>query len=523
VYPPPAPAGSPRPARAPAAAHAYAATPAAPVPPAPSTRVFASTPAPAPPPAIPAPRGPMAITPVPPSPAAGQATAAPKPAAPPPPPPVGGIERAMNWLGSWFQSSGTNNWSWEENGHRFSIRSSGTFDITDDDLDVKSVSPGGYVAFEERLDGVTTRVEIRSGADGQLQRLFYRNGQAVAWEPEGRAWLAKKIPDLVRRTGFGAEGRVRRILARQGPTGVLDEVSRISSSYVKRIYLERLMAETTLQGPLLARLLTQAGKEITSDYELATLLVKTSRSGQIASDDQRLAYTAATLSIDSGYEHRRALEPFVQTGPLSEAVMKTVLDSASRIESDYELASLLIVIGKQQTLSPGAMDVYVLATQTIQSDYELHRALTPLIAQPAPVPASVLKTVFRCAAGIDSDYELAQLLIELVNRQKIDETNRAAFFQAVDTIQSDYERGRVLKAVVSHGPVGEAMALGVIESTHRMNSAFEAANVLKGVASSQPLEGALRKAYITAAERLSSDHERDGALVMLVRGEVRTR
>ena len=189
--------------------------------------VEASTPRPAAQPTAP-PAPPQAATAVRPS-----AARAP----PPPPPAEGGIERAMNWIGSWFDFPEGNHFTIRDGNRRFSVRNHGDVDVTDNDTDIRAISDGGYLIIEEKIGWDRTRVDIRHDADGRLQRTFYRNGKAVAYEPEGRAWLAKKVPDLVRNTGFGAEARVRRIHTAGGPAAVLAEVTKIKNSYVKRLYL----------------------------------------------------------------------------------------------------------------------------------------------------------------------------------------------------------------------------------------------------------------------------------------------
>ena len=116
---------------------------------------------------------------------------------------------------------------------------------------------------------------------------------------------------------------------------------------------------------------------------------------------------------------------------------------------------------------------------------------------------------------------MAQFLIALVAKQKLDDAGRAALFGAVDSVQSDYERGRVLKAIAARRDLSDTLVLGVIDSTHAMKSSYEAANVLRDVAITHPVGGntVLRKAYVDAAERISSNHERDRVLVALVRTE----
>lgn len=505
------PSAAPRPAAAPKAPRPAAApTPmAAPAPPSPAA---APSPAPAP-----------QAQPAPPS--APSGPSAPKPPsapAPPPPPGEGGIERAMNWIGSWFDfPEGGNRWTVRDGNRTFSVRSHGEVEVTDDDTDIRAISDGGYLIIDEKIGWDRTRVDLRQGSDGRLQRTFYRNGKAVAYEPEGRVWLAKKVPDLVRNSGFGAEARVRRIHTAGGPAAVLAEVTLIKNNYVKRLYLTKLLDLRTVQGPMLTKLITQAGQEITSDYERTELLRDVAKDRLMTTDEQRLAYTAAARTINSSYEHRRALQPLVESGSLSDVVLRSAFDSASTIESDYELAELLIAFGKTQPLTPAAMDAYVAATVTIDSDYEMRRALTPAISSPTALPSAVVRDVLKAAHGINSDYEMAEFLIAVATKQKLDDIGRAAFFTAADSVHSDYERGRVLKAIAGRTGLNDAIVLGVIESTRGMNSAYEAANVLRDVAANHPLNGDLRKAFVSAAERLSSDHERDRVLVALVKTEGR--
>lgn len=427
----------------------------------------------------------------------------------------------MNWIGSWFDFPEGNHWTVRDGNRTFSVRHHGEIDVTDDDADIRAISEGGYLTIEEKIGWDRTRVDFRLDANGNLQRTFYRNRKAVAWEPEGRAWLAKKVPDLVRNSGFGAEARVRHIHTAGGPAAVLAEVTLIKNNYVKRLYLTKLLDLRTVQGPMLSKLIAQAGQEITSDYERAELLRDIAKERLLTTDEQRLAYATATRTIGSSYEHRRALQPLFESGALSDVVLRAGIDSASTIDSDYELAELLIALGKTQAVTPGAMDAFVGTAITIDSDYELGRALKQTVSAPVAVPSAVVRDVLKASHGIDSDYEMAQFLITLVSKQKLDDISRPAFFTAVDSVHSDYERGRVLKALAGRPGLNDAVVLGVIESTRGMNSAHEAANVLRDVAANYPPTGDVRKAYVSAAERLSSNHERDRVLVALTRVDAR--
>jgi hypothetical protein len=124
------------------------------------------------------------------------------------------------------------------------------------------------------------------------------------------------------------------------------------------------------------------------------------------------------------------------------------------------------------------------------------------------------------AAGVNSDFELASFLLQLVKQQPIEGALRAPFFRAVDSIDSAFERGRVLQAVAHRSDLSPETVLEVLRSTAGVKSNFEASSVLLAVASTHPVSGPARDAYIDIAEKLG-DFEQGRALSALVRNERR--
>ena len=96
-----------------------------------------------------------------------------------------------------------------------------------------------------------------------------------------------------------------------------------------------------------------------------------------------------------------------------------------------------------------------------------------------PVSAQTLADILENTASIESDYELAELLRQIVAQQPLDEENRAAFFKrSVGTIGSDYEQRRVLSAVVSDTQRERQVVLeGALTAASAMGSDYEAAIV----------------------------------------------
>src|SRR5262245_47364984 len=132
--------------------------------------------------------------------------------------------------------------SWTEGWRRVRVESRGRVELTDDERDVKSVSADGYFEISSRgwwsLFG--QRYIVRGNADGTTTHRFMVGSADRPLDAETRAWIGDTIQRLAR-SGFDVEGRVARILAREGPAGVLDANPRSSSAYVTAKYLRRVI------------------------------------------------------------------------------------------------------------------------------------------------------------------------------------------------------------------------------------------------------------------------------------------
>jgi beta-lactamase regulating signal transducer with metallopeptidase domain len=519
---PPAPPAPPAPAAPPASAAPPApveqsAPPAPPAPPASSYDLDAVAPAIPVAPAAPAPPAP-AVPPAPPAPMASVAPAAPAPPAPPavPAPPARPAGDSQSISHSVNDDNGT--WSWSHNGDTLEVKYSGKFEFTDDDTDVKQISPGGSLKITDGNWVGRHAVEIRE-RNGQLERHYYVNASERAYEPEGRVWLQQNLPKFIRETGFGAPGRVARFLKSGGVPAVTAEISRIGSSYAKGIYYRELFKQATLTPDQYRQIMTQASSEMRSDYELAQLLIAVA--DKLPNDESsRAAYFTAASRINSDYELRRVYSTMLRKGPVSSNILAGILEHSSTIESDYELSELLRQILSQQTLDERNRSAFFKAAGTIRSDYERHRVLSAVLrGQQGPVDQASLDAALNHAAGMNSDYEAASFLLEVLRQNSIEGPSRAAFFKAAAGIDSNYERGRVLQEVAKKPNVSDDTLLGVLRLSKGMTG-YELSQVLQTVARSRTLTGNLRDAYLDAADTLTG-YEQTQVLSALVRNERR--
>ena len=522
--PPPPPAPMPPQARpappAPPARPAPMTSEVPPAPPAPGVPepppppqpadAFYAPPAPAASPAAPAPPAPPAIAPA-------AVPAVPfSPAAPVAPPAPAAPSRSQSESISHQVNDSTGNWVWSSNGEKLEVSYSGKFEFTDDDSDVRQISPGGYLKVSDGKWLGRHSVEIRE-SNGQLVRRYFVNASERPFEPEGRAWLHENLPRFIRNTGIGAPARVARYLKSGGVSAVLGEISRVSSSYVKGLYFRELFNQATLTPEQYRQIMAQASTEMrTHNYELAQLLIGIA--DKLPNDEaSRQAYFTAAAGITSDYELRRVYSTMLKRGAVSSQVLSSILEHSSTIQSDYELSELLRQILSQQALDDRNLAAFFRVAGTIESSYERHRVLSAAISDRQPTAPAMIEAALNLAAGVTSDYEAASFLLEVLRQNSVEGPVRAPFFKVVSGLGSAYERGRVLQAVAKRPDASDETLREVLRATSGM-SGYELSQVLQTVARTHTISGTLRDAYVDAADKLSG-YEQSQVLAALVRSE----
>jgi Zn-dependent protease with chaperone function len=402
------------------------------------------------------------------------------------------------------------------NGETLKVTYDGEIEFTDDDMDVRRLSPGGLLKIADGGFFAPHTIEFAADASGKLTRRFWLGMSERPFEPEGRLWTAKMLPRFIRQTGIGAPARVARIFKSKGSAGVLAEIALIEGSWGKRVYFTELLNSATLDSATLRQVLTQAGREIDSDYELASLLIG-SADKLLVDEGARQAYFEAARSIGSDFEARRVYSSALKRGPVSAPILAGILDASRQIDSDFEQATLLIQIAKLQPLDNTTRGPFFSALATVQSDFE-HRRVLGALAERSDLTPETTSAMLTSGATVQSDFEAATFLLQIAKQQSIEGALRVPFFRAVDSIGSPFERGRVLQAVAARSDASADTVMAALRAASTMGGGFEPSRVLLAIAQSHVLAGPAREAYIDAAQKLG-DFEQGQVLAALVRSE----
>jgi hypothetical protein len=334
---------------------------------------------------------------------------------------------------------------WIDGRHSIEARLEGKVEFADDDRSVVAVAPGARFRLEEQPErGPARRAQWTRGEDGGVVMAYWVDDQPAALDAEGRAWLERLLPEIVREHGVNAEARVRRLLARGGADAVLADVAKVRSEGTKRRYYGLLLEQARLTADQAARLFWQAGRTISSDGDLTAVLVYALARTSIEAAPAREAFFAAADEISSDGDHAEALHAVLERGgaKTSDATLVELLRSAAAISSDGDKARVLMEAAERGRLESGAVrDAFFAAARTISSDGDRSRVLLAALQAHAGADA-VAAAVLRSATEISSDGDKARVLLAVPAERLRASEVREAYRDAVRTISSDGDRGR---------------------------------------------------------------------------------
>ena len=392
----------------------------------------------------------------------------------------------------------------------FDVQLDGKIEFTDDDADVKSLSPNGRFRLEEGGWFSGRTYEVKADSAGNLTKSYSVGRTTKPLDDEGRAWLSRMLPQIIRESGIGAPARVARILRQGGPQAVLAEIGLIHSDGSKRIYLEQLFSQAQLNTAQLedAAKLIQG---ISSDGDKAQVLLAVD--SKYFTPDLRPYLFKTAESISSDGDKRRVLSDIAQKDAGSPETLLGVAKAAHHISSDGDKAEVLIEIADHYGASDELRGAYFDAVDSISSDGDHARVLSKLLAAHGSDRDTMVRAL-RSAQHISSDGDKARVLIEAVSSYTDDDSVRKAFFDAANSISSDGDHQHVLVALARRQGIATATFSGIANSAQRISSDGDKAHVLEELTSAniEPLHDA----FFAAADSINSDGDRSRVLLAVL-------
>jgi beta-lactamase regulating signal transducer with metallopeptidase domain len=388
-----------------------------------------------------------------------------------------------------------------------SLKIDGKIEFTDDDHDVKTLSPWGHFRVEEGSWFSGRVYDVKADWAGNLTRIYSVGWTTKPLDDDGRAWLAHLLPQMIRDTGFGAGPRVTRILRQGGVPAVIAEIGLIRSDGSRRVYVQQLFSQAMLSGPQLkdvAKLI----QGISSDGDKAQTIIDVDQ--KYFTGDLRSYLFDIVESINSDGDKRRAISDIVKKDPASTETLVRAARAARRISSDGDKAAVLVEMSEPYRASDELRMTFFEAVNSISSDGDHARVLSKLLDAHGDDHDTVAR-VLRSAQRISSDGDKARVLRDAVPKYSEDDSVRKAFFDAANSITSDGDHQQVLVDLAQRDGVGFPTLGGIASSAQRISSDGDKARVLVDLAGANL--DPLRDAFFAAADSVHSDGDRGRILI----------
>ena len=391
-----------------------------------------------------------------------------------------------------------------------SMKVDGAIEFTDDDRDVKSLSPGGHFRMEEGTWLSGHVYDVKADSAGHLTKTYSVGSSVKPLDSEGRAWLGSLLPQMIRDSGVGAGPRVARILRQGGPQAVIAEIGLIHSDGSKRIYLGQFFSQATLTTELLKEA-AKLTRGISSDGDKSQVLVNVD--GKYFTSELRPNLFEAVESIHSDGDKRRVLSDIVKKDAGNADTLLGAARTARHISSDGDKAEVLIEMANPYRENGGVGMAYFEAVNSISSDGDHARVLSTILAAHGD-NRETLSRALESARKISSDGDKARVLKEAVVRYSDDEFIRKAFIDAANSISSDGDHQQVLVALVQRQGIDAATVGGIAKSAQRISSDGDKARVLVELVgvNVEPV----RDDFFAAADTIHSDGDHSHVLLALL-------
>ena len=385
--------------------------------------------------------------------------------------------------------------------------------FTDNEKDVKSISPSGFIKFSKRSFGTRRTIILEGEARGEITREYREGSKKLPFEPDGRKWMASVLPEIIRTTGIGAAERVAKIYKQGGIDAVLEEISSLPTNYVQRIYYDAAFETSGLSTNDYVKLIEDAGEEISSSYELSKILI--SNSDRLTKSERTMTATiGVTKDISSSYEQSKVYKHYLTKSDISEENKGLIIKAVREISSSYEQSKVLVAL-LQEEISDENINLVIEEASHISSSYEQSKVLQYMISNQSTDELDIVLLV-DAVSDISSSYEQVKILSQLVEDKDLSQEQIREITKAAEFISSDYEQSKFLQAMIKKQELDEAGINSILAMTDELSSSYEKSKILQMVIASENFDNSNFSSIIAQTETLNSSYEESKVLAQII-------
>ena len=382
----------------------------------------------------------------------------------------------------------------------FDIEVRGRIEVSDDDKDIVSMSPDGYLQVRKTVFG-SKRTLIIASEEGGLRKEYYEGRTKLPFDPAGKQWMGEILPELVRSTTIGAESRVARFFKKGGTNAVLNEIDLLTSNHVKSKYASLLLKQP-INPKEYAKIIDRMSETMDSNFYLAGFL-KDNLDKFIKSNEALEAAFRATNNMDSDHYKTEVIKSGLSEKDVSIDAVKIIMKSTGNMDSDHYKTEVLNSLLAQHNLTDEVINEMIITTKTIDSDYYRSVVLNRALEKEGLSEASY-QSALESVRSIDSDHYKAEVLRSLVSKP-LAQNAQITMIDLTNSIDSDHYCTVVLEEILDRQEMDKIVFDHLLTRAANIESDHYASVVMKD-ALSRNLNEANLISLLKAAENIESDH-----------------
>lgn len=326
------------------------------------------------------------------------------------------------------------------------VRASGVIELTENDQNIKSLSPDGFVMIKER-DWLTFRaVRLTAGANGKIEITYTIQGQNYEFDADAQGWLSGILQVVVQETGLGAQARIKRILEQKGIQAAIREITWVNSNFAKKTYFEAVLNYPDLRSQDLENAVVTVANEISSSSRLGDLLISTANKFP---EEPVLTESLirATREISSSSKQSEVLIQIARIRRLNDAAAVTMAESIEHISSSSAQGSALEVLAERSSDNEEVINAYVDAVKSVSSSSVQGAALKALLRKKSMNDASFVR-ILKSLGHISSSSVQGDVLEEVAAVCPGTDRVLSAYLNAVSYVSSSSQQGYAVMAML---------------------------------------------------------------------------
>ncbi|MGN6194818.1 MAG: hypothetical protein ACTHOB_07760 [Ginsengibacter sp.] len=344
-----------------------------------------------------------------------------------------------------------------------SLTVKGNVTLGADDKSIEKMSPNSSVEYHVKNQSLDIRTD-----DGNTLTYTINGVKKVNPDANDKALIEQCVKAMID-YGIDANNRVQRIFEKSGTAGVLNEVSRFKSDYVKEIYLSWLLKNQKLSKDEMVALLNKTDQYLHSDYYKSQLLNGVMASF-LSNDATSDAYLKTVANMKSDYYQYTTINNLLKSA-LNGKQFDGVLSIVDHMKSDYYQSEILKSLLNHNTISDEKFSRLMKVLASMKSDYYKSVILSSLLDN-KDLPKDRYSLTIAAMQGMKSDYYQSEILKKLIDPNVKDESEWSKLIQYAGNIHSDYYQSEVLMKIADEMPDSPSLKKQLSEAAKKIKSDY---------------------------------------------------